>query len=1126
MRLFSSPTTAALGGPERAVAGLFATAASVDLAVLAQTSLLRTRSAWPSAALFLVACVVGAAALRLVHTADPLCVAEFAPPARGRAWKTCLGLSLLASGTSLALFGMGAALTLAWLAFALSVVLVGLTGWLIDSRPAVRIAWRQEWPALVALVVITLVGAVLRLVDLGSTPFGLWFDEAYSGLQVNRILADPNFRPVYVGGLAQEPSLLWYLMAGSFDVLGPGQLALRLPTAIGGIIGIPAIYLLGRELFGRSVGLIAAGLLAGLVWQLTFSRLAFNSVWSVTLDALGLFLLVRALKTGSWTAAALGGITLGLGLHMYYTSRVMVVVAGCALLAFWLARPRERFPSIWRVAVVAACAGLMAAAPLVEFAVLHPTEFNSRLTQASVFTERSDRPTLPRVLDNVEAHVLMFNLAGDRNARHNLPGEPELNFLLGGLFVLGLGLSVARARRPEYLILPVWAALMLAGGVFSVNFEAPQSLRTIDEINVVVLLCAIPLAQLWQASVALGPRFPRLATGGGPRVSARYAVADTPVQFFSWSLDSLLHRVDARTGGRAWLLLLPVWLGAALWITQPLYRNLLTAMPGGFDAPHYPWTAWWVKYALLTLHQSPLYTTYEFAPQQVNLAFDDFVLPALLAVPLQQVLGLFGALNVLLLASFVATSACTFLLIRQETGSGAGAFVGSLIFTYAPYKLAHLGAAHLSAVMGWAVPLFAFFLLRWLRGRRLVHAILTGAALGAVGLTDLGQLSLCVVFGAVAVLGFTLRWQPAWRAAGNLRTRLGAELVGIAAIGLTGAVLLSPLLAAVVDGMRHGWTTDVSVGAADNWSPDLLSYFVPLPQSRLFGDFGTAVARQFQFLDPPRLVFVGYVTLTLAIVALWARRRANVRCWWLVVAGFWVLSLGPRLHLAGQTQFSIGGLHFEVPLPFLVYHQLPLFGGLSVPGYASLFVMLGLAVLAGHGTAALGSRTGLATGLAAGLGLLVVAEFSVTSTGLFGSQPDAVYARIGAEPGNQAVLDMPTGWGTELGGLEGFDLAELYYATFAQKPIVSGYVSRGPQTLFAYYEREPALSALLFPDRPPAPESSDPDQARAALDRLGVGFIILHHSPRFNQQFDYLTTTLNYPMYYEDASLVAFRVPQ
>jgi 4-amino-4-deoxy-L-arabinose transferase-like glycosyltransferase len=443
---------------------------SLGLAVLAQSALLRTHGA-------------------------PLAFASFARPASGRSWKVCLTIALAANAGSLALFGRNTGLTLSWELFGLSVVLAGLTFWAMDGRPGVRLDWRSEAPWLAALAALIISGAALRLISLGSLPFGLWYDEAYSGLQVQRILTDPGYRPVY----AQEPSLLWYLMAASVKALGASVFALRLPTAIGGILGIPAIYLLGRELFDRRVGLIAAGLLTTLVWHLTFSRVRFNSEWSVTLDALGLFFLIRALKKGSWTAAGLAGISVGLGLHMYYTSRLMLAVAGFALFALWLGKPRERFQTAWRVALAAIVAGLITGSPILEFAKMHPAEFNSRLQQASVFTEVRDQHSYQPVIDNVRAHLLMFNLAGDRNARHNLPGQPELNFLLGGLFVLGLGLCLARARRPEYALLPIWGLLMLAGGVFSVAFEAPQSLRTIDEINVVVLLCALPLALLLDA---------------------------------------------------------------------------------------------------------------------------------------------------------------------------------------------------------------------------------------------------------------------------------------------------------------------------------------------------------------------------------------------------------------------------------------------------------------------------------------------------------------------------------------------------------------------------------------------------------------------------------------------------
>jgi hypothetical protein len=617
---------------------------------------------------------------------------------------------------------------------------------------------------------------------------------------------------------------------------------------------------------------------------------------------------------------------------------------------------------------------------------------------------------------------------------------------------------------------------------------------------------------------------PRLAQEAIPPVKPR------PLAIEPWPIDADPPRGHGRLWGwlstHAPLALLPVWAGAAVWMTDPLYRHLLSAVPGGMDSPVFTWGVWWMKYALLTRHQWPLTTSYLFAPQQVNLAFYAFMpLPALVALPLQAPFGLFGALNLVLLGSLVATSLTAYLLVRQETGSSAGALVGSFVFTYAPYRMAHLSAGHLNVVLAWAVPLFAMLLLRWLRRRSLVDALGAGLSLGCVGLTDLNQLVISLLLGLLVVLGFSLRQLPRWKASGQLSSRLRGQLAGIAVIGLAGAGLLAPLLAALFDGLRHGWSTAAPLDAPNGWAPDLLSYLVPLPMNPWLGGMGTAVARQFHFLDPARLVFVGYAALILAAIAFWNRRAGNVRAWWLVAAAFWLLSLGPTLHLAGQTVFRLGGAAFDIALPFLAYRQLPLIGGVSVPGYLSLGLMLSLAVLAGHGTAVLVKRARLSAAVAVGLSLIVLAESAITPLALFNPSPDAVYARIGSETGNQAVLVAPAGWTTELGGLGQLDLAELYFATIAGKPIVSGHIARGPQTLFAYYRQRPALSVLLFPDEPPPAESRDPRLVTSTLHDMGVGYIVLRHWAQFQRQLDYVTDTLGYPAFYQDGDVSAFRVP-
>ncbi|MFB0547138.1 MAG: PA14 domain-containing protein, partial [Anaerolineae bacterium] len=101
---------------------------------------------------------------------------------------------------------------------------------------------------------------------------------------------------------------------------------------------------------------------------------------------------------------------------------------------------------------------------------------------------------------NVYKHLLMFNYRGDPNGRHNLPGKPMLDFVSSTLFVLGLAYSLYRWREPCYFLLVIWFGVMLCGGVFSLPFEAPQSLRAIGTLPVAYVLTCVPLALMERES--------------------------------------------------------------------------------------------------------------------------------------------------------------------------------------------------------------------------------------------------------------------------------------------------------------------------------------------------------------------------------------------------------------------------------------------------------------------------------------------------------------------------------------------------------------------------------------------------------------------------------------------------
>jgi len=138
-------------------------------------------------------------------------------------------------------------------------------------------------------------------------------------------------------------------------------------------------------------------------------------------------------------------------------------------------------------------AALLSVAPVVQFALSEPETFWERTRQVSVATDQEAGQMGPVILDSAVKHVLMFNVRGDPNPRHNLPGEPMLDPFSGVLMVLGLGLCLWRWREPRSLLLLAWLGVMLLGGIFSRSDESPHSLRAIGSLPAAYLLVVMAL---------------------------------------------------------------------------------------------------------------------------------------------------------------------------------------------------------------------------------------------------------------------------------------------------------------------------------------------------------------------------------------------------------------------------------------------------------------------------------------------------------------------------------------------------------------------------------------------------------------------------------------------------------
>ncbi|UCC63327.1 MAG: glycosyltransferase family 39 protein, partial [Anaerolineae bacterium] len=375
------------------------------------------------------------------------------------------------------------------------------------NRPAGRPAQRTT---LFALGLILLLAAFLRLYHLDIIPYGLWYDEADNGLQVRRMIQDPSWRPVYVPA-TNLPSHFLYLVLFSFKLLGETPLALRAVAVVLGLLTVPAAYLAGRELFpgDQRLALVLAFFLAVSRWDVNWSRIGMHGVSVPLFELLTTGLLLRALRTGRLTTFAWAGVALGLGLCFYTPFRLFPVVMALFLGAWWLGRrlatARDRSAAGQMLArgravvvpvLVFAMTTLLTVAPVVQFALQQPDIFWERAHKISILRDPTATDLPLAIAQNTAKHALMFNYRGDRNGRHNLPGAPMLDDAVGALFVLGLSASLARLKRPRYLLLVLRLCVMLAGGILSVTFEAPQSLRAIGTLPAAYALATAALELL------------------------------------------------------------------------------------------------------------------------------------------------------------------------------------------------------------------------------------------------------------------------------------------------------------------------------------------------------------------------------------------------------------------------------------------------------------------------------------------------------------------------------------------------------------------------------------------------------------------------------------------------------
>ncbi|MBN2387000.1 MAG: glycosyltransferase family 39 protein [Anaerolineales bacterium] len=393
---------------------------------------------------------------------------------------------------------------------------------------------RKEWTrvllsaGLVGLVVAII--AFFRLYQLNGVPAEPFSDHAEKILDVYEVTLGQT-HIFFLRNTGRE-ALQMYLTAAVARIFKTGLsfLSLKIGTVICGLLTLPYIYLLGKELGGKRVAMLALFLAGVAYWPNVISRAGLRFPLYPLFVAPVLFHIMRGLRNQNRNDFIWVGIFLGLGLHGYSPFRIvpLVVAAGLAVYLLHLRTKQAATRSAVWLSVVTILT-LVIFLPLLRYAVDNPEFFSYRaLSRLGSFEQPLPGPALEVFASNVWKGLLMFNWDDGEIWAHSVTHRPALDIIGGALFLLGVVLLLARyVRRRD------WRDLFL--------------------------LLSIPLLQLPSTlSLAFPAENPALNRAGGAYVPA-FVIAALALEGLAAALRSRMSRRIASLAAEGLVVLLLLW---------------------------------------------------------------------------------------------------------------------------------------------------------------------------------------------------------------------------------------------------------------------------------------------------------------------------------------------------------------------------------------------------------------------------------------------------------------------------------------------------------------------------------------------------------------------------------------
>lgn len=390
-----------------------------------------------------------------------------------------------------------------------------------DRAAGVHISLHLSRAESCGLLLLFSLGLWVSSFGLTQIPNSFVGDEGNFFMTAKDIAAGNHLPTIWGLGVYSFPIAGSYWQALFLKIFGSTLWAWRFSSVFVGMLALFPVYFLGRELFGKRTGWIAASLFPVLPYFLSFARLGYNNSQSILPVILCVCLFYLGMKNRSLSYILFSGFAAGAGFYSYSAGKIAVVIVFLYFILVLIAAALQRkfkklFFTHFLVGATFLISFLIIAAPhLIYAGTKDPIGINFKMLEGPFFIENAASPFFTpeeiyeindgwtignsRYYYNPRIYAWLFQRGEARSflsfIRGGLVGEHYITSPLAGgigavFFLLGMSILLYRFRekRSSLLLISFFSILTFLSAL---NTFPPRHQHMVPILPFVVLIIAV-----------------------------------------------------------------------------------------------------------------------------------------------------------------------------------------------------------------------------------------------------------------------------------------------------------------------------------------------------------------------------------------------------------------------------------------------------------------------------------------------------------------------------------------------------------------------------------------------------------------------------------------------------------